>query len=151
MTPWTCISLWIRKTAIFPSLLNFGGVWVCFSTSSWISARALSNRTLPKISFGPFATSSASHAEITSNLAVLLAVFCQGRGSIYGTRRLTSIKQRNSIIDRLLGMGFEDLRHVWEWRLPFEGVAEIAMRTHGAKKAARRGNRWVQGLTDLVC
>ena len=80
MTPWTCISLWIRRTAILPSLLNFGGVWVCPSTSLLISARALSSRTLFRISFGPFAARSASHADITSNFDVLLAVPLLAKG-----------------------------------------------------------------------
>ena len=65
--------------------------------------------------------------------------------------RLTSIDQRHSVIDRLLGVGFEDLRHVWERRLPFESVAEIAMRTHSAKKTTSRSNHRMQGLADLIC
>ena len=63
---------------------------------------------------------------------------------------LTSIDQRHSVIDRLLCVGLEDLRHVWEWRLPFESVAEIAMRAHSAKEATRRSNCWVQRLANLV-
>ena len=77
MTPWTCASLLIRRTAIFPSLLNLGGVCVCFSTSSLISARAFSNLTLLNISFGPLALRRACHADITSNLEVRRAIFGQ--------------------------------------------------------------------------
>ena len=62
----------------------------------------------------------------------------------------TSVDKRHSIIDCLLGVGFEDLRHVWEWRLPLESVAEIAMRTHSAEKATRRSNSWMQRLANLV-
>lgn len=51
---------------------------------------------------------------------------------MYSLSRLTSIDQRHSVVDRLLRVGLEDLRHVWKWRLPFESVAEIAMRTHSA-------------------
>lgn len=84
------------------------------------------------MSFGPFAASSASHAEITSNFDVLLAALRQQWKATHALSRLTSIYQRHSVIDRLLRVRFEDVRHVWEWRLPFEGVAEIAMRTHSA-------------------
>ena len=92
MTPWTCISLFIRRTAILPSLLNLGGVWVCFSTSSLISPRAFSNRTLLRMSLGPFAASSASHAEMTSNFDVLLAgssLAVRANAKLWG--RLTSV------------------------------------------------------------
>ena len=66
--------------------------------------------------------------------------------------RLTSIDQRHSVIDRLLGVGVEDLRDFWERRLPFENVAEIAMRTHSAKeKTTSRSNHRMQGLADLIC
>lgn len=65
--------------------------------------------------------------------------------------RLTSIDQRHGIIDRLLGVGFEDLRHVWEWGSPFQSVAEIAMGTQSAEKATIRGNIRMQRLADLVC
>ena len=65
--------------------------------------------------------------------------------------RLTSIDQRHCIVNRLLGVGFEDLRHVWEWRLPFESVAEIAMGTHSTEKTTSRSNRWMQRLADHVC
>ena len=64
---------------------------------------------------------------------------------------LTSVDKRDSIIDRLLGVGFEDLCHVWEWRLPLKSVAEIAMRTHSAEKATRRSNSWMQRLANFVC
>ena len=71
--PWTWAALFIRRTAILPSLLNFGGVCVCRSTSSLISARALSSLVLMRISFGLFASRRACHAERTSNLDVRLA------------------------------------------------------------------------------
>ena len=64
---------------------------------------------------------------------------------------LTSIDQGYSVIDGLLRVGFEDLRHVREWGLPFESVAEITMRAHSAKKATGRSNCWMQWLADLIC
>ena len=73
MGPWTWAALFIRRTAILPSLLNLGGVCVCRSTSSLISARALSSLVLLRMSFGLFASSRACQAERTSNLDIRLA------------------------------------------------------------------------------
>ena len=102
------------------------------------------------MSFGPLAPSNASHAEITSNFDVLLAVFCQREKEINALSRLTSIDQRHSVIDRLLRVGFEDFRHVWERRLPFKSISEITMCTHSAQKPTGRSNRWMQRLADLI-
>ena len=57
-----------------PSLLNLGGVWVCRSTSSLISARASRRRLLVRISLGLWASRRAFQAEETSNFAVRRAV-----------------------------------------------------------------------------
>ena len=64
----------MRRTAIFPSLLKFGGVCVCRSTSSLISARAERSRLFDSISLGDLAANRASQAEMTSNLDVRLAI-----------------------------------------------------------------------------
>ena len=134
MTGCTCAALWILRTAILPSLLNFGGVCVWRSTSSLISARADSSLSTLRISFGLLAFKSASHAEMTSNFAVRLAVNLSDdmrSGSMIS--KLTSVDQGYCIIDILLRVGLERGCHIWKRRLPFQCISQITMSTHRAK------------------
>ena len=64
---------------------------------------------------------------------------------------LTSIDQRYSVINRLLRVFLEDLCHVWERRLPFKIVTEVAMRPNDAQEAITSFRCWTQRLADLVC
>ena len=62
----------MRRTATRPSRENLGGVWVQRSTSSLMSARALSSLIFFRIGSGWSLLHSAFQAEITSNLDVRL-------------------------------------------------------------------------------
>ena len=76
------------------------------------------------MSLGLFAFKRAVHADMTSNFAVRRAVFGQHATLYHWTYiHLTSIDQCDGIIDGFLGVGLEDLCHVWKGWKPLQGVS----------------------------
>ena len=67
-----------------------------------------------------------------------------------GVGRLTSIDQCDGVVDCFLRVRLEYLIHIREWRLPFQRVAQIAMRAHCAEEATRLGDAVVEVFADLV-
>ena len=133
MTGCTCAALWILNTATLPSLLNLGGVCVCCSTSSLISARADSSLSLLRISFGLLAFNSTSQAEITSNFAVRLAFsLSDNLTSCLIFNKLTSVDQGYRVVNVLLRVGLECCCHIRKRRLPFQCISQVAVGAYSA-------------------